>query len=148
MKKTLATLLVLAMVVSVCGMLFASAGANNAVAELKAELEALVGADVENAAGEWNIDVTVDETGKVTAVFNIVGLEGKEIVVVEAPVFYDAEKLTLLNAINSKDNTVDCITVLPDDSGDWESLCRVESDDAGTRVVLSIVNVEAVNYVR
>ena len=147
MKKTLATLLVLAMVVSVCGMLFASAGANNAVAELKAELEALVGADVENAAGEWNIDVTVDETGKVTAVFNIVGLEGKEIVVVEAPVFYDAEKLTLLNAINSKDNTVDCITVLPDDSGDWESLCRVESDDAGTRVVLSIVNVEAVNYV-
>ena len=40
MKKTLATLLVLAMVVSVCGMLFASAGANDAVAELKAELEA------------------------------------------------------------------------------------------------------------
>ena len=78
-----------------------------------------VGADVENAAGEWNVDVTVDETGKVTAVFNIAGLEDKGIVIVEAPVFYDADKLTLLNTINSKDNSIDCITVMPDDSGDW-----------------------------
>ncbi|MBO7158542.1 MAG: discoidin domain-containing protein, partial [Clostridia bacterium] len=148
MKKTLATLLVLAMVVSVCGMLFASAGANDAVAELKAELEALVGADVENAAGEWNVDVTVDETGKVTAVFNIAGLEDKGIVIVEAPVFYDADKLTLLNTINSKDNSIDCITVMPDDSGDWENFCSMgEIADGIGQLTLSILNVEATTYI-
>ncbi|MBR5263998.1 MAG: hypothetical protein IKV50_04805, partial [Clostridia bacterium] len=142
MKKILATLLVFAMVASVCGMLFVSAG--NPAEELKAELEALVGADNEAAVGEWNIDVTVTEDGKVTAVFTTVGLEGDGIAVVEAPVFYDAEKLTLLNAINSKDNSIDCVTTMPDDSGDWENFSRLGEDGM---IILSLLNVDTENYI-
>ena len=152
MKKTLATLLVLAMVASVCGMLFASAGVSEAVAELEAELEALVGADDEAAVGKWNIDITVDETGKVTAVCCVTGLEGKDIVLVESPLFYDSTKMTLLNATLS-DGSLDCITTQPDATRDWENMSRhvVDLDDDGEAdegfwmVVLCIANLVTVD---
>ena len=67
MKKTLATLVILALVASVCGVVFVSAA--DPVEELKTELAALVGADAEDAGFDWVIDVETDETGLVTVAY-------------------------------------------------------------------------------
>ena len=134
MKKTLATLLVLAMVMSVCCAMFVSAG--DPAAELKAELEALVGAK-EGAAYDWNIDVSVDEAGVVTANAYLTGINGLGIAVIQDWLYYDAEKLTLLNGKDG--SALDCITAAPGDNDDetWENMSVAQGDGC---IMLAVMN--------
>ena len=138
MKKTLATLLVLAMVMSVCCAMFVSAG--DPAAELKAELEALVGAK-EGAAYDWNIDVSVDEAGIVTANVYLTGSDEEKAILVETYLYYDAEELTLLNGKSG--DAIDCITAAPGEVGIWENFSS--TFDGG--IMLSALNLNQLDKV-
>ena len=109
MKKTLTTLLILTLVASVCGVMFASA--SDPVEELKAELEALVGAEA-NADFEWAMDVTTNEDGTVTVVLTVEGIEGKAVNYVYGDLYYNEDELILLTGKNQLDG-VDCLTSAP-----------------------------------
>jgi len=110
MKKTLTTLLILTLVASVCGVMFASA--SDPVEELKTELEALVGAEA-NADFEWAMDVTTNEDGTVTVVLTVEGIEGKAVNYVYGDLYYNEDELTLLTEKDEKGLAIDCLTSAP-----------------------------------
>ena len=138
MKKTLATLLILTLAASVCGMIFASAA--DPVEELKAELETLVGPDADAAVLEWVIDVETDETGLVTATITVANVVGKNVGHVAGHFYYDVNELTLLNTVNS-DNSLDCVTACP---AGFENLSLLEQDFNNV-IVPGVIRLDATN---
>lgn len=141
MKKTFATLLILALIVSVCGVMFASA--SDPVEELKAELEALVGADAEDAEFDWVMNVETDENGVVTVVLTLDGVAGDNMTGVEGCLYYDVDELTLLtgNADGVDADALDCATAMPED---FENLCTVMQDNRGN-IYPGIIRINATN---
>ena len=140
MKKTFATLLILTLVASVCGMLFASAV--DPVEELKAKLEALVGADATNAAYDWVIDMEADDNGLVTVKLTVDVVDGKEICYVYGDFYYDPAALTLLNVVADNDadfGMVDCLTSAP--SASYENFSVVKPGASGV-IELNVFNAD------
>ena len=117
MKKTLATLLILALVASVCGAMFASA--TDPVEELKAELEALVGPDAADAEFDWVFDVETDKAGLVTVTLTVDNVNDKNVTFVSGFFYYNVNELTLLNDVDEDSGLIDCITSMP---ADFENL--------------------------
>ena len=117
MKKTLVTLLILALVASVCGAMFASAA--DPVEELKAELEALVGPDAADAEFDWVFDVETDKAGLVTVTLTVDNVNDKNVTFVSGFFYYNVNELTLLNDVDENSGLIDCITSMP---ADFENL--------------------------
>lgn len=117
MKKTLVTLLILALVASVCGAMFASAA--DPVEELKAELEALVGPDAADAEFDWVFDVETDKAGLVTVTLTVDNVNDKDVTFVSGFFYYNVDELTLLNDVDDASGLIDCITSMP---ADFENL--------------------------
>ena len=117
MKKTLVTLLILALVASVCGVMFASA--TDPVEELKAELEALVGPDAADAEFDWVFDVETDKAGLVTVTLTVDNVNDKNVTFVSGFFYYNVNELTLLNDVDENSGLIDCITSMP---ADFENL--------------------------
>ena len=117
MKKTLVTLLILALVASVCGVMFASA--TDPVEELKAELEALVGPDAADAEFDWVFDVETDKAGLVTVTLTVDNVNDKNVTFVSGFFYYNVNELTLLNDVDEDSGLIDCITSMP---ADFENL--------------------------
>ncbi len=117
MKKTLVTLLILALVASVCGAMFASAA--DPVEELKAELEALVGPDAADAEFDWVFDVETDKAGLVTVTLTVDNVNDKNVTFVSGFFYYNVNELTLLNDVDESSGLIDCITSMP---ADFENL--------------------------
>ena len=117
MKKTLVTLLILALVASVCGAMFASAA--DPVEELKAELEALVGPDAADAEFDWVFDVETDKAGLVTVTLTVDNVNDKNVTFVSGFFYYNVNELTLLNDVDEDSGLIDCITSMP---ADFENL--------------------------
>ena len=140
MKKTFATLLILTLVASVCGMLFASAV--DPVEELKAKLEALVGADATDAAYDWVIDMEADDNGLVTVKLTVDVVDGREICYVYGDFHYDPAALTLLNVVADNDadfGMVDCLTSAP--SASYENFSVVKPGVSGV-IELNVFNAD------
>ena len=117
MKKTLVILLILALVASVCGAMFASAA--DPVEELKAELEALVGPDAADAEFDWVFDVETDKAGLVTVTLTVDNVNDKNVTFVSGFFYYNVNELTLLNDVDENSGLIDCITSMP---ADFENL--------------------------
>ncbi len=143
MKKTLAVLLVFAMVASVCGILFVSAdeaatdenqnaGAVELVKpEAATELEAALADKVAkeapaDAAFAWDLDVEV-EGNKVTAVVTAPDLyeKGTQLIFVDTWLRYNSNELVLVTVEGN--SGLECVTS-PTDSA-WENLSTVGDTD-------------------
>ena len=142
MKKTLVTLLILALVASVCGAMFASA--TDPVEELKAELEALVGPDAADAEFDWVFDVETDKAGLVTVTLTVDNVNDKNVTFVGGFFYYNVNELTLLNDVAEDSGLIDCITSMP---ADFENLSvtYAEKGAEGFETVPGVLVMNVVN---